>query len=108
MSLFQKKIPAKRITLLREAVNLRRELEKIIEEAKKIWPDAETSFNQKIIKSLAKYDIPMIDLFGGLKDNEFLKSYGNTFVPHVKEYIDLLKQEKYNEAVELNKQYFQV
>lgn len=109
MSFFKKKsknVPAKKIALLRKAVNLRKELEEIVKKPKKDWLDEDLSIKEKTNKSLAEYDIPMIDLFKRLKDNEYLQVHGRTFIPHVERYIELLNQEKYNKAIELNKKYF--
>ncbi|MFW6282762.1 MAG: hypothetical protein ACOC1P_01795 [Minisyncoccales bacterium] len=104
MKLFGKKIPAKKIALLRETITLRKQLEDKVEEVEK---ERYTNKKIKIVEAIAKRDIPMIDYLGKLKDNKYLQIYVKEFVSHLRKYISLVEQEKYYEAIELNKQYFE-
>ena len=109
MKPFQKKISAERINILRQAIHLRKELEKIVEENDhEKYLEKGIDSENPTYKKFACRDIPIVDLLTRLKDNFYLRFNGRDFVSHVKEYIDLLKQERYNEAVELNKKYTKI
>jgi len=99
---YKRKIPAKRIALLRKAIESRKELEKISRQAKR-----KNGYSGKLLaEKIACYDIPQIDYFHRLKDNEYLKIYGKRFVSHIKEYIALIDQKNFQKAIELNQDYF--
>ena len=110
MRIFNKKVPSGKISLLRGAVNCRRELESIIysleDDLTEVKDKSQHPSFYDTGRMVAQYDIPMIDLIPRLNDNNFLSSYAKSFVPHVKRYIELLKKGKHNEALQLNRNYW--